>query len=240
MSIIELKNISLTLNKQKNILSNINYQIKPHDFIILLGGNGSGKSSLLKLLYGQYQASAGSITLLNRPLQDYTHKQLNQQIATLTQDTNDAFFNSLTLYENYLVMLGKNAPRHHQKEALKKALKDFNPNLAKKLHCTLDQFSGGEKQALALAFCVFKRPKLLLLDEHTSALDPKTSKQIMALTANVVRASNMTCILTTHDLDIARLYGSRALILKDGEIHKTIESTEKQSITKETLFKMYA
>lgn len=116
---------------------------------------------------------------------------------------------------------------------------DYNPNLASKLDATIDTLSGGEKQVLALALCLLQPPKLLLLDEHTSALDPKTSQQIMALTYAMVKKNNITCMMTTHDLDIAMKFGNRILVLRDGNVHKTFDENEKILITKEKLMAIY-
>lgn len=244
MNLIELKNLSLSFhNKTKYALKNITYQVQPEDFIILLGGNGSGKSSLLKLLYRGYVPTQGSILLAGESISTYTNKKLNGMMGILTQDTSDSFFNSLTLFENYLIMKEahdlKISNTKCERHDLQVYLKNYNPNLAQKLDCTLEQFSGGEKQALALAFCVMQHPKILLLDEHTSALDPRTSQQIMALTEKIVRENKITCILTTHDLDIALNYGNRALILREGRVDQAIEPIQKYQLTKEDLVKLY-
>jgi putative ABC transport system ATP-binding protein len=213
MSIIKLDNISLYLpNASRLILKNINYTIEKNDFVILLGSNGSGKSSLLKLIYRDYATNQGQLLLMDKLIGTYSSYEFSCRVAVLTQNSADSLFSSLTVYENYLLV-------QHQKddrEFFKNYLLDFNPNLATKLDNTIDQLSGGERQALVLALCLLKKPDLLLLDEHTSALDPKTSKSIMALTHKMIQKHHITCMLTTHDLDIALQYGNRILVLRDG------------------------
>lgn len=237
MTMVLLDHVKLTLpENKKNILEDIHYTINENDFVILLGSNGSGKSSLLKLFYQQFTPSAGTIHLMGKPLQTQSSKSIHQQISVLTQNTSDTLFSSLTLYENYLLIRkGKPKKRTH----LAEYLKPYNPNLAEKLDTLIANLSGGEKQALALAFCLLHPPAILLLDEHTSALDPKTSQQIMQLTKKMIEKHGITCILTTHDLDIALTYGNRILMLKEGKMHKTFESTEKNALNKEMLFSAY-
>lgn len=232
MSIVTLNNISLNLpNATRPILKNINYAIEKNDFIILLGSNGSGKSSLLKLIYRDYKSNQGQLYLMDKLIDNYSSYEFSCRVAVLTQNSADSLFTSLTVYENYLLV-------QHQKddrEFFKHYLIDFNPNLAKKLDNTIDQLSGGERQALVLALCLLKKPDLLLLDEHTSALDPKTSQSIMALTHKMIEKHHITCMLTTHDLDIALHYGNRILVLREGEIYKTFDAPDKSQLTKDML-----
>lgn len=244
MTIVNLNKVTLAFNgANKRALTNINYQIKKGDFVILLGSNGSGKSSLLKLLYRHYQPNDGEIKFLGKAIKHFSANDLNAAVSILTQNCDQAFFSSLTLYENYLLAKASKhfllTSHHKERAALKKLLHDYNPNLLDKLDCTIDQFSGGERQALALAFCMLQTPSLLLLDEHTSALDPNTSQQIMSLTQKMVSQHHITCVLTTHDLDIALTYGNRILILREGEVYKTIDDADKQNLDKDTLIRMY-
>lgn len=221
-TILSLQHVSLQLpSVEKPILSDIHYQVKEGDFIVLLGSNGSGKSSLLKLLDNRYQSTSGVI-----------HKAPHCTMRTLTQNCHESLFTSLTVLENYyLFTLNKKADKHFFADYIKK----FNVNLANKLDQTVEKLSGGEKQALALALSVLHPPKILLLDEHTSALDPKSAQQLMALTQQVVSQNHMTCILTTHDLDIALQYGNRILALRNGRMLQVIDDGEKAKLDQTTL-----
>lgn len=242
MALLKIENTTLSLHPSKPTLKQINFVVNRGDIIILLGSNGSGKSTFLKLLYRHYQPDTGSIHFLNHPLSHYSHKKLNQHINVLTQHCGDSLFSSLTLYENYLLTKIKSSwiiNHHDEKQFLASFLMDFNPKLADKLDVAILQLSGGEKQAFALALCFLNPPDLLLLDEHTSALDPKASAQIMQLTHDMIKKHNMTCILTTHDLDIAIKYGNRILILHEGQIHSTFDEDEKAALSKEKLVNYY-
>jgi len=239
---ITLKNISFKVPENDNIiLSNIDYHIKPHDFVIVLGSNGSGKSSLLKLLDRRYQLTSGEIAVDKKSIARYSNNEFSKTIVTLTQNCHESLFTSLTLFENYLLTKQKHE-NHLFSLATKKEkthfaiyLKNFNAKLSDKIDIVVDKLSGGEKQALALSLAVLYPPKILLLDEHTSALDPKSAQQIMELTHQVVSKSNMTCLLTTHDLNIAKSYGNRILALKNGQVHQKIEAPEKDQLTTQAL-----
>lgn len=244
MSLLTLNQVSLNFSpNSKPALDQINYQIHPGDFVILLGSNGSGKSTLLKVLHRRYQPDSGEIHFHEKKMATHPSKEFNHQVAVLTQNCMGSLFGSLTLYENYLLVKQQRLMTltHHrvEKKFLAEYLYTFNPNLATKLNYLVEQLSGGEKQALALALILLQPPSLLLLDEHTSALDPKTSNQIMQLTYKMITQHHITCILTTHDLDIALTYGNRLLMLREGKVHKTIDAQEKSILSKEQLIKMY-
>lgn len=242
MTILQLNRVALRYaNQSQAVLDDINYVVHPGDFIILLGSNGSGKSTLLKLLHRHHQPNTGSVHFLNKPISDHAHHEFSQQVAVLTQNCHDSLFTSLTLYENYLLTKNLKVRKRHNEERqfIATYLSDFNVNLCGKLDTAIDQLSGGEKQAFALALCLLHPPKLLLLDEHTSALDPKTSENIMALTQRMVEKHRITCVLTTHDLDIALKYGNRVLILKEGRIHKMFDEEEKPFLNRQALMEGY-
>ena len=227
------------------ILSDINYQVQQGDFVIILGSNGSGKSSLLKLLDGRYHQTAGNIYLNEKFLSNYSTYKLSQTIITLTQNPHDSLFTSLTILENYLLVKQRHESKlfslvsKTERAFFANYLTEFNDNLPGKLDQVVDKLSGGEKQALALALSVLYPPKILLLDEHTSALDPKSAQQLMSLTQRVVAEHNITCMLTTHDLDIALQYGNRILALHQGKIFKMIEQENKKSLTQQDLLAVY-
>lgn len=245
MTLLNIQNVCLQASGiDKPILSGINYQVGKGDFIIILGSNGSGKSSLLKLIDQRYQPTSGVIFLNDRPLARYSAAELSQTVITLTQNTNESLFGSLTLLENYLLVKQRHEAKlfsfanKNEREFFANYLLEFNVNLASKLDQLVDRLSGGEKQALALALSVLYPPKILLLDEHTSALDPKSGQDLMALTHKIVSEHHITCMLTTHDLDIALTYGNRILALRHGEVYKVIESEEKKTLTQKDLLEV--
>lgn len=236
-ALLEIKDVSLTFpGNEKNILSSINYKVFAGDSIIILGSNGSGKSSLLKLIDRRYQASQGQLYFSNQSLGNIPPSLFYGQVKSLTQNCHESLFTSLTVFENYLLTRKRsknnavNINLKQERKFLANYLESFNPNLPLKLDQVSLQLSGGEKQALALALTVLTPPKLLLLDEHTSALDPKSSENIMRITHKVVSEHKITCLMTTHDLSVAEEYGNRILSLKNGRIHQMIESGEKNKV----------
>lgn len=239
---IDIQNVSLTVQETKlTILDNINYQIKTGDFVILLGSNGSGKSSLLKLLDRRYVATAGKILLSNKAIETYSNANFSKHVITLTQNYHDSIFPSLTIFENCLLVkykLNKKIfafSKRQDRLFFIDYLSKFNANLAKNLDAETGKLSGGEKQALALALSILYPPKILLLDEHTSALDPNAASQLMELTHQVAMKNKITCVLTTHDLNIAQNYGNRILALRKGKVHQVLEENKKLGVDREDL-----
>lgn len=242
MNFLSFKNLSYRI-PSKLILDDINYDIHPEDFIILLGSNGSGKSTLIKILHRQFSPTSGKILFHNKSINKYSAKEFGKRVSVLTQNCDESLFPSLTIYENYLLSKGDfhydKSKFPSEKAFLTAYLADFNPNLSNKLTQVIQQLSGGEKQALALAFCLLNPPELLLLDEHTSALDPKTSETIMQLTQQKAKEHHITCLLTTHDMDIALRYGNRILMLENGKVHKTYNEKTKASLNRDDLVRNY-
>ncbi|MCD6055455.1 MAG: metN2 [Gammaproteobacteria bacterium] len=229
--LLQFQNVSLSYPAlDRPILHHIDYTVDPGDFVIILGANGSGKSSLLKIIDGRYQPTQGHLKLNAKNINTFSAKVRANTIHTLTQHAKDSLFLNLTLFENYQLMQ-KNVKTPFKPAELSKYLSGFNQNLSTKLAILAGQLSGGEQQALALALAVLEPPAVLLLDEHTSALDPKTGQYLMALTAQVIQERNITAILTTHNVEHALRYGSRILALKEGGIYDKIEEEEKKTLT---------
>jgi putative ABC transport system ATP-binding protein len=240
-SILKINNLSYGLIDSENlILKNINYEIFQNDFVIILGSNGSGKSTLLKLIDKRLRVNPESIFLQEKDLNTYFEKDYFTKVKTLTQNCDDSLFLSLSLYENYLLATNKKVTSHkNEKDFLRNYLFEFSPKLASKLDDSVKSFSGGEKQTLVLALTLINPPLLLLLDEHTSALDPKTAELNMQLTCRMIKKYNITCVLTTHNLKIAEHYGSRILGIANGEVLTSVEENEKHTLTNDVMYKMF-
>lgn len=236
---LQIKNIQLQIaGVEKPILKEINYEVQAGDFVVILGSNGSGKSSLLKVIAGHLKATQGSILLDGKNSNAYSKKEYSAFVKTVTQNCDESLFTSLTVFENYRLMEGSkltsiSAARHF----LEQYLAPFNINLSVKLDQVVSELSGGEKQALVLAFVFLHPPKLLLLDEHTSALDPKIGTELMELTQTLLKKHQITCMLTTHDLKTACEYGNRILVLKAGMIISTIEKDKQTALDEAFLLK---
>lgn len=222
---IELSNINFNLPNGTQIINKMNCTIKQHDFVVLLGGNGSGKSTLIKLINRLYIPTKGTIKFEGKNIKKYSDSEYAISIITLTQFVRDSLFFDLTIRENALMIALSYDPelrRHFKKKhfiaELKQYLAHFNSKLVRGLDEPLYNLSGGEQQILAFALYLKHQPKLLLLDEHTSALDPKTADKVMQFTDKIIKEKQLTCIMTTHNLDFATQYGNRVMALNEGKI----------------------
>ncbi|MSP53552.1 MAG: ATP-binding cassette domain-containing protein [Gammaproteobacteria bacterium] len=239
---IKASNISFTLPSGTTLINDVSFEIAAHDFVILLGSNGSGKSTIIKMLNRQYVPTSGKILLDNQDLGSISHQQFSEDVITLTQFVRDSLFFDLTIAENAILIEGSYYKNHKQRfnkkqflDALKEYLANFNTKLATSLNTPLFNLSGGEQQILAFALYLRHQPKLLLLDEHTSALDPKMGQTIMNFTAKIIHEKKLTCIMTTHNLDHALNYGNRLIALNNGQIVFSSDTEKKETITKEIL-----
>lgn len=210
-ALLQIDRVNFTLPNGQMILNQINAEIMPGEFVVLVGSNGSGKSSLIKLINQQYRLREGEIRLNDEKIRKFSHKKLAENIITLTQFVRDSLFVDLSVFEN-----AKLITPFKSIDDLKKYLSAFNPNLAEAVKKPVSELSGGEQQQLAFALYMTKQPKLLLLDEHTSALDPAASEKIMQMTHDYLRRHKITCIMTTHNLDFAQRFGDRLIAMKNG------------------------
>lgn len=231
---LRFSNVELVFSPQNfTILKNLNFQIKSKEFVIILGSNGSGKSSLLKIISGDYSPSQGTIN------------NTSQRIAYLSQDTSSSLFHDLSVLENCCLNQQKihftpfKISTRQEHDSYSEYLEKFHTHLPKKMHTMVGSLSGGERQSLALALALKKNPDLLLLDEHTSALDPKTAASIMGLTENAIQERGLTTLMVTHNLQHAVDYGSRILGLKEGEILIDLNKERMNRVSKENLMNLY-
>ena len=169
------------------------------------------------------------------------HQALSQSIVTVTQDLRDSLFYNLTVLENCLLWETRfqkiSFKIRKKKERLfyQDYLSGFHAKLPEKLDVCVSTLSGGERQSLILALCLLHPPELLLLDEHTSALDPKIAANLIDYTERLLEEKSITCVLTTHNLDIALKYGDRLLALAEGEIRVQADGAQKAALTQEML-----
>lgn len=225
-------------NFHRPLINNLNLELYEGDFLVIIGGNGSGKSSLLKLINGLYRPTKGKIVLNNKSLLNQPIEKISQEISTLTQDLAFSTFSSLTILENFEVASCRTGHKLPCQSELVSHLDHFHPDLKNHLNTTTRRLSGGQRQALALAMILLYPPKLLLLDEHTSALDPKTGHKIMELTSCKIREHAITSLMITHELEDALRFGNRLIALKEGEIIFEAAGNTKASLTKKDLLEL--
>jgi putative ABC transport system ATP-binding protein len=236
--IVELKNATVQVNngldEVKTILDDVNLAIYEHDFLTILGGNGAGKSTLFNVIAGTLMLTSGSISILGKDVTHLPAEKRANYLARVFQDPKMGTAPRMTVAENLLIAKYRGEKRgllprkiHSFTDEFEKLVARTGNGLEKHLDTPTGLLSGGQRQALSLLMATLKRPELLLLDEHTAALDPKTSVSLMNLTDEFVTGDQLTALMITHHMEDALKYGNRLIVMKDGKIIKDLNQDEK-------------
>ncbi|MCO4618287.1 ABC transporter, ATP-binding protein [Streptococcus infantarius subsp. infantarius] len=239
--IVELKNATVQVNngldEVKTILDDVNLTIYEHDFLTILGGNGAGKSTLFNVIAGTLMLTSGSISILGKDVTHLPAEKRANYLARVFQDPKMGTAPRMTVAENLLIAKYRGEKRgllprkiHSFTDEFKKLVARTGNGLEKYLDTPTGLLSGGQRQALSLLMATLKRPELLLLDEHTAALDPKTSVSLMNLTDEFVTGDHLTALMITHHMEDALKYGNRLIVMKDGKIIKDLNQDEKAQL----------
>lgn len=234
------------LGTEKKVFRGLNLDIKKGEFITVIGSNGAGKSTLLNLIMGSIEPDAGTVCLDDKDItRDELHVK-NTYISKVYQDPSMGTAPSMTVFENlsmadnkgkkFNFSFGLNQKRKAYYEQL---LSELGLGIEKQMDTEVGMLSGGQRQCLALLMVTLNKPKLLLLDEHTAALDPKTSKIILDKTNEIVRKNQITTLMITHNLEDAITYGDRIIMLHEGEIILNVSGEEKQKLTPKALLEKF-
>ncbi|MFC6182179.1 ABC transporter ATP-binding protein [Lactiplantibacillus daowaiensis] len=228
------------------ILRHLNLSIYDGDFITVLGSNGAGKSTLFNTISGELPVNGGSIRLKDQDITTMTVEKRTAFLARVFQDPKMGTAPRMTVAENLLLASQRGQRRTLRLRRLKQQLPHFkaltatmNNGLAERLNTATENLSGGQRQALSFLMATEQHPDLLLLDEHTAALDPKTSAELMHQTNQRVTQENLTCLMITHHLDDALKYGNRLIVLDQGQIKYDVRGAEKTELTKEKLLSFF-
>ena len=249
-TIIELKDASVAVNNgldtEKLILDQVNLTIYEHDFLTILGGNGAGKSTLFNVIAGTLPLSSGRIFILGQDVTKLGAEKRAHYLSRVFQDPKMGTAPRMTVAENLLIAKYRGQKRGLSSRQLKSHKAEFQRlidkvghGLDKHLHTAVGLLSGGQRQALSLLMATLKKPELLLLDEHTAALDPKTSLALMALTDDFVTKDQLTALMITHRMEDALKYGNRLLVMKDGRIIQDLAAQEKQQMTISDYYQLF-
>ena len=241
-AIVELKNATKIVNtgieEEKVILNDVSLDIFEHDFITILGGNGAGKSTLFNVISGTLPLTSGSIYILGENVTSYSPEKRAKYLSRVFQDSKMGTAPRMTVAENLLIAKFRGEKRCLVPRRLKRYRKEFQEiiekignGLEKHLDTPIEFLSGGQRQALSLLMATLKRPELLLLDEHTAALDPKTSVALMELTDDFVQRDQLTALMITHHMEDALKYGNRLIVMKEGQIIQDLKQEEKAKMT---------
>lgn len=226
------------VDEPRNILNKINLTINKGDFITVLGGNGAGKSTLFNAITGTLSLSSGTVTLGGNDVTHLKEEKRAAYISRVFQDPKMGTAPRMTVEENMLLALHRGKKRTLKKRELKEN-RDYFKELCAQIGNGLERhmtsptgnLSGGQRQALSLLMATMTKPDLLLLDEHTAALDPKTARQLMTLTNERIQENQLTCLMITHRMEDALTYGNRLILLEKGEIKLDLHAQEKAKLT---------
>lgn len=231
---------------EKIALHNVSFSLEEGDFVTLIGGNGSGKSTLLNCIAGVYTLDRGSILIDGTDVTRLSEHRRAGMLGRVFQDPMMGTASNMGIEENLALALRRGQRRglswgisHKEREEYKVLLKKLELGLETRLGTKVGLLSGGQRQALTLLMATLKKPRLLLLDEHTSALDPKTAQMVLELSDQIIRDGKLTTLMVTHNMRDAIKYGNRLLMMYNGRIILDIRNEEKQKLTVEDLLKRF-
>lgn len=248
--ILELKNVQTLVNKgtanETMILKGINLQINAGDFITIVGTNGAGKSTLFNVIGGNLRANNGQILHNGRDITRTSEEDRTSFLARVFQDPKLGTAPRMTVAENMLLATKRGEHRHLVLRKLKQNMDRFtklaatmNNGLENRMTTATGALSGGQRQALSFLMATLKRPDILLLDEHTAALDPHTSLNLLHATNERITQDHLTALMITHHLEDALSYGNRLIVLKDGQIRADFTGADKAKLTTEDLYRFF-
>lgn len=247
---LELKGIQKSFERgtvnENHVLKGIDLTLHDGDFVTVIGGNGAGKSTLMNMISGGLFPDEGSVKV---NYEDITHLPMNKRaelIAYVFQDTKMGTAARLTIEENMALASRRGLSRGLKKgvkasdrEMMKEKLKTLGLGLENRLTTDVAFLSGGQRQALTLLMATLRTPQVLLLDEHTAALDPKTSQMVLALTNKIVTEQKLTTLMITHNMKDALEYGNRLIMLHQGKIILDVAGEQKEKLTIVDLMELF-
>ena len=247
---LEINNIVKTFNpgtvNEKVALRGVSLHLKPGDFVTVIGGNGAGKSTLMNTVAGVYPVDSGSISIDGVDVTALPEHKRAKFIGRVFQDPMKGTAATMEIQENLAL-----AYRRGQKRGLRwgitkaerqryyEELKTLGLGLEERMTSKVGLLSGGQRQALTLLMASLQKPKLLLLDEHTAALDPKTAAKVLELTEEIIREHHLTAMMVTHNMKDAIAYGNRLIMMYDGRILVDVAGEEKSKLTVEQLLGLF-
>ena len=239
---IELNNIDVIYNKESqnevHALRSINLTVNKNDFLVLVGSNGSGKSTLLNVLAGTIKVNSGSIKIDNTDITNLSDFEKSKFIARIFQNPLSGTSPDLTILENFRLAYLRTKPKNIRiginkdfADLVHDKIKLLGMNLETKLNQTMGSLSGGQRQALTLIMAIMDDCKILLLDEPTAALDPKSSGLVLEKANEIISENKLCAILVTHQMKEAIKYGNRIIQLKEGKIVNDLDVKQKETLT---------
>lgn len=248
---LSIQNISKTFNpgtvNEKQALQNVSLELAAGDFVTILGSNGAGKSTLFNAVAGTFAPDSGTILLDGKDITNQPDYKRSKFIGRMFQDPMKGTAPNMTIEENlalaYLRASKSKSPFSMVTEAdrrdFREKLSQLDLGLEDRMKQPVGLLSGGQRQALTLLMATLVTPKLLLLDEHTAALDPATAEKVLALTKRIVAENGITCMMITHNIASALSLGNRTILMDGGKILLEIAGEERQNQTPESLLALF-
>ena len=247
---LEIKNVYKTFNpgtiNEKRALNGLNLTLNDGDFVTVIGGNGAGKSTMLNMVAGVYPVDSGSIIIDGTDVTRLPEHKRAKYLGRVFQDPMMGTAADMWIEENMALASRRGQARglkwaisKAEREQFKEMLRELDLGLESRLSAKVGLLSGGQRQALTLLMAVMKKPKLLLLDEHTAALDPKTAAKVLALSDKFIEESHLTAMMVTHNMKDAIVHGNRLIMMNNGQIILDVSGEEKKKLTVEYLLEAF-
>ena len=248
---LQIKDIFKTFNagtiNEKVALRGVNLHLKPGDFVTVIGGNGAGKSTLLNSVAGVFSVDEGQIFIDGVDVTHLPEHKRAKFIGRVFQDPMMGTAATMQIEENLALAARRGKFRglipgitKAEREMYKEELKILDLGLEDRMTTKVGLLSGGQRQALTLLMATLQKPKLLLLDEHTAALDPKTAAKVLEVTQRIVERDNLTTLMITHNMRDAIAYGNRLIMMYDGMVLLDVSGEEKKNLTVEQLLNLFS
>jgi len=239
LKMLKIEHISKTFNpgtvNAKLALDDLSIEVKKEDFISIIGANGAGKSTLFNAISGNFITDSGKIYLDNTDITVMAEHKRARTIGRLYQDPMRGSAPGMTIEENLALAAGHggwlSTISHKDRELFREQLSLLNMGLEDRMHHPVGLLSGGQRQALTLMMATINPPKLLLLDEHTAALDPATAEKVLELTKKIVEEQKLTCMMVTHNMQSALDLGNRTIMMDHGKIIYDVSGEERKGLT---------
>ncbi len=248
---LEIKDVHKTFNagtiNEKKALSGVTLTLNDGDFVTVIGGNGAGKSTLLNMITGVYPVDKGSIILDGNDITKLPEHKRAKFLGRVFQDPMTGTSADMQIDENLAIAARRGKLRSllpgvtkKEKEEFKELLKKLDLGLENRLSSKVGLLSGGQRQAVTLLMASMQNPKLLLLDEHTAALDPQTAAKVLSLTEEIVNESKITTLMITHNMKDAIRLGNRLIMMNNGQVIYDISGEEKKQLKVSDLMELFA
>lgn len=250
---LKLTNLHKTFNagtvNEKKALNGLNFQLDRGDFATIVGSNGAGKSTMFNAITGAFFVEDGTIELDGVDITFEKEHRRSKYIGHLFQDPMKGTAPHMTIEENLAIAYLRASTPHHaffsrvtkkDKELFREHLSLLGMDLENRMRQPVGLLSGGQRQALTLLMASLQKPKLLLLDEHTAALDPATAKKVLDISDSIIRENGLTALMITHNMKDAINHGTRLIMMNEGHIILDVEGEEKKKLTKQQLMEKFA